>query len=89
MSASNEKEEGLELKGLTGRVVVEERVQARAVDEDALAVEDAEAPRGGAVAGLAGAAGGEVGVVEGGVDGEGLQGVGVGLVVSENGKRAR
>ncbi len=52
-------------------------------------VDDAETPCVGAVAGFAGAGGGEVGVVEGGDNGEGRGCGGIGLVVPVNGVRGQ
>lgn len=61
-----------------GAVVVEEAVQAHAVAEDVVRAQDAEAPAGG---GIDARRGGEDGVGESRVLGEGDGGVGVGLVV--------
>lgn len=53
------------LVGAGGAVVIEERVQTSAVDEDALRVDDSETPAEFAVCGLALAGSVEVGVVQG------------------------
>lgn len=67
--------------GATRRVIVEERVQAGAIGQDVLRVQDAQAPRVGAVARDARAGGDEIGVLQRFHGGEGDGGVGVGLVV--------
>lgn len=69
----------------TGAVVVnEERVQAGGVNENVLGANDSQAPSLVAAA-RAGTSGGEDGIVDGRVDGEGCRSIGVGLVVSELG----
>ena len=61
---------GGKARGLTGAVVVEEGIQARAADQHVVRVQDPQAPRLGAITALSGARGAEVWVVEGRVGGE-------------------
>jgi hypothetical protein len=69
-------------RGLTCVVVVEEGVMPCTIDYYILGIDDTQAPRFSAVAGLVRAGAGKVGVIECRVDCEWRWGGGIGLVIS-------
>jgi hypothetical protein len=71
---------------LTGRIVVKERIQAHTITDNVVRVNDAKTPCASAVAALTSTRTGKVWVVESTVNGPWCRSLGVGLIVSNNGK---